>query len=175
MNAVLKSYGLPGSTSWYQCQAMLSVLLGTYPRVSSRIKADLPGWQAPWGPACIDLASWPLSELMQQPALELMGNMDIEPHCDVENPVQATTSCHSEVLHAAMATSGAPPTANVLDIDDGDDAFPQDDVMDREFLSNATIARFLKLDARRKHFGRGIIRSEVLSGNIQKFLKGDIF
>jgi hypothetical protein len=169
MNAVLKSYGLPGSTSWYQCQAMLSVLLGTYPRVSSRIKADLPGWQAPWGPACVDLASWPLSELMQQPALELMGNMDTEPHCDVENTVQEATT-NSD---AAMATSGAPPTANLLDIDDGDDAFLQDDVMYRDILSKAVVAGYLKLNARRKHYGRGIIRSEVLSGNIQKFLEGD--
>ena len=169
MNAILTSYGLPSSTSWYQCQATLSVLLGTYPRVSSRIKAELPCWQAPWGPACVDLASWPLSGLKQQPALDLVDNMDAEPH-DGEMP--AATCSDSVVSHAAAATGGAlaPTTANHLAIDDGEDAFMQDDVLD---LSKA-VASHLKLDARRRNYGRGILRSEVKSGNIQGFLRGDM-
>ena len=35
--------------------------------------------QEPWGSACEDLASWPLSGLEQQPALGLAGGCDPEP------------------------------------------------------------------------------------------------
>ena len=49
MHALLKSYGMHRSGSWYKCQAMLSFVLGTYPRVSLRIKNAHPGWRVPWG------------------------------------------------------------------------------------------------------------------------------
>ncbi len=173
MNAVLTSYGLPGSTSWYQCQATLSVLLGTYPRISARIKAEPPCWQAPWGPACADLASWPLSGLTQQPALGLVDGVDAEPR-DGEVPTAACPDS-AALPYAAVATSGGPPTtASRLAIDDGEDAFAafaQDDELSRGSLSKA-VASHLKLDARRKSYGRGILRSEVLSGNIKGFLRG---
>ena len=76
-------------------------------------------------------------------------------------------------LHAAAATSGAPTPASHLAFDDGEDAFTQDDELSRGSLSKA-VARHLKLDARRKNYGRGILRSEVQSGNIKGFLRGDM-
>lgn len=169
LNVVLTSYGLPSSTSWYQCQATLSVLLGTYPRISARIKAEPPCWQAPWGPACADLASWPLSGLTQQPALGLVDGVDAEPQ-DEEMPT--ATSSDSAAFHAAETTNGTPTPASLLEIDDGEDAFMQDNIINRDFLSKV-VASHLNLDARRKNYGRGILRSEVQSGNIQGFLRGD--
>uniref|UniRef100_A0A7S0QLB2 Uncharacterized protein n=2 Tax=Cryptomonas curvata TaxID=233186 RepID=A0A7S0QLB2_9CRYP len=168
MHAVLASYGLPSSPSWCQCQAMLSVLLGTYPRVSSRIKADQRGWQAPWGPACEDLASWPLSGLEQQPALGLIDDTDPEPQ-DPELPMTSL-----EALEAMFEISEASAATDASEFMADWNSLPLEEKLRHNSVAAIFGSHLLRFrDAQRAKCSLGMIRSEVRSGSIQRFLSGE--
>ena len=100
------------------------------------------------------------------------GGVDAEPR---EGEVPTAACPDSAALpDAAVATSGTPTPASLLAIDDGEDAFMQDSMINRDSLSKVVASHLnLDSDARRKSYGRGILRSEVQSGSIKGFLGGD--
>jgi hypothetical protein len=117
MDALLTSYGLASSASWVVCQATLSALLGTSPRVSSRIKAH-HCCQVHWGPDCVALGA---------SALAALRPLGLKQNYTVANsePLQETPLV--KALPAGMEPSDPAALMSRLATDDGGKALKRDD------------------------------------------------
>lgn len=129
LNTILASYGLARSSCWYKCQFRLSVHLGTYPRVSFRIKAGQ-----------LDQALCPHC-VYRESLLDLQKNHTVADQNNRDVPLE------SEALTAAMVHKNVAPLTSRLAVDDSDGENVR---KQKNSLSTASASNLkLRLDARR--------------------------